>query len=286
MKTILAPLAALSLLAAQAAPALAAPVPAAADWRTPDPENVLVIETNKGTVFVELSPLAAPAHTERLKTLTRAKFYDGLTFFRVIDGFMDQTGDPNNQGTGGSDLPNLEPEFGFRRGAGDPYAFVSKMAPTRDQPSATEVGFVGSLPVRSAPQMQMMMTADGKVGAWPLFCGGVAGMARGEAPDSANSQFFLMRALYPSLNRNYTAFGRVIAGQDAVRSIKIGEPPSDPMDRMLTVRVLADIPEAQRPKIQVMDARSPAFQALVAETQKAKGDSFSICDVEIPSKVG
>ncbi|MDB5429015.1 MAG: peptidylprolyl isomerase [Caulobacter sp.] len=286
MKTILAPLAALSLLAAHAAPALSAPAPTAADWRTPDPENVLVIETNKGTVFVELSPLAAPAHAERLKTLTRAKFYDGLTFFRVIDNFMDQTGDPNNQGTGGSTLPNLEPEFGFRRGASDPYAFVTKMAPTNDQPSATEVGFVGSLPVRSAPQMQMMMTADGKVGAWPLFCGGVAGMARGEAPNSANSQFFLMRALYPSLNRNYTAFGRVIAGQDAVRKIKVGEPPADPMDRMLTVRVLADIPEAQRPKVQVMDARSPAFQALVAETQKAKGPSFSICDVEIPSKVG
>jgi peptidylprolyl isomerase len=285
------PLVALALLAAlpaQAAPPTAAPaLPAttAADWRTPDPNNVLVIETTKGRVFVELNPVAAPAHVERIRTLAKAHFYDGQTFFRVIDGFMAQTGDPQNQGTGGSTLPNLQPEFGFRRGAQDPYVFVAKMAPTADQPSATEVGFVGSLPVRSAPQMQMMVSADGKAGAWPLFCPGVAGMARGQAEDSGNSQFFLMRDVYASLNRNYTAFGRVIAGEEAIRALKTGEPVPQPQDKMLSVTLLADIPEAKRPQIQVLSAASPAFKTLVAATQAARGASFSICDVDIPSKV-
>src|SRR5579859_1238085 len=82
----------------------AAPVapltPTAADWRPVDAANTVVIETNKGVVYVELAPLAAPAASERIKKLARAHFYDGLTFFRVIDEFMAQTGDPKNDGSG------------------------------------------------------------------------------------------------------------------------------------------------------------------------------------------
>jgi peptidylprolyl isomerase len=288
MKTALLTFAAVAALAltAVAAPALAIPEPPPNDWRIPNPENVLVIETTQGLVFVELNPIVAPNHVERIKTLARQKFYDGLGFFRVIDGFMAQTGDPKNDGTGGSSLPNLEPEFGFRRGSYDPYTFVTKLDPTPDQPSATEVGFMGSMAVRSQPSMQMMMTADGKADAWPLFCSGVAGMARGNDANSANSQFFLMRSFYTSLNRNYTAFGRVIAGKATIQKLKVGEPPADPMDRMKSVFVLADIPENLRPKIRVLDARSPSFKALVEETEKAKGPDFSICDVDIPSRVG
>jgi peptidylprolyl isomerase len=55
----------------------------------------------------------ADAHVERIKTLTRRKFFDGLKFFRVIDDFMAQTGDPQNTGEGDSDLPNLAPQFKF-----------------------------------------------------------------------------------------------------------------------------------------------------------------------------
>ena len=70
-------------------------------WRTVDPENVLVVETNKGRIIAELAPVAAPAHVDRIKTLTRQGFYDGRSFFRVIDGFMAQTGDPEDTGKGG-----------------------------------------------------------------------------------------------------------------------------------------------------------------------------------------
>lgn len=82
--------------------ASAASAQQASDWRTPDPENILVVDTNKGRIIVELSPETAPNHVARVRDLAKAHFYDGLTFFRVIDSFMAQTGDPKNDGTGGS----------------------------------------------------------------------------------------------------------------------------------------------------------------------------------------
>lgn len=76
-----------------------------------DPENTLVMETTKGRVVIELRPDLAPGHVERLKTLSRQGFYDGIVFHRVIDGFMAQVGCPHGTGTGGSDLPDLKQEF-------------------------------------------------------------------------------------------------------------------------------------------------------------------------------
>src|SRR5580698_2444641 len=76
--------------------------PTDADWRTPDPQNVLVIDTNRGRIFVELSPVAAPLAVARIKELTRDGVYDGRSFFRVLDNFMDQTGDPLDSGLGQS----------------------------------------------------------------------------------------------------------------------------------------------------------------------------------------
>ena len=76
-----------------------------------DPENTLVIETTKGKVVIEMRPDLAPGHVERIKTLARQGFYDGIVFHRVIEGFMAQTGCPNGTGTGGSKMPNLKAEF-------------------------------------------------------------------------------------------------------------------------------------------------------------------------------
>ena len=76
-----------------------------------DPENTLLIETSKGNVVIELRPDLAPKHVERIKQLAREKFYDGIVFHRVIDGFMAQTGCPLGRGTGGSPHPNLPAEF-------------------------------------------------------------------------------------------------------------------------------------------------------------------------------
>jgi cyclophilin family peptidyl-prolyl cis-trans isomerase len=76
-----------------------------------DPENTLVMETTKGKVVIQLRPDLAPGHVERLKTLSREGFYDGIIFHRVIEGFMAQVGCPHGTGTGGSKLPDLKAEF-------------------------------------------------------------------------------------------------------------------------------------------------------------------------------
>jgi peptidylprolyl isomerase len=251
--------------------------PAAADWRTPNPEDVLVIDTNKGRILVEMLPEVAPNHVARVRELAREKFYDGQTFFRVIENFMDQTGDPQNNGMGGSTKPDLMAEFRFRRGA-------DGMVMAADQ-GVAEIGFIKSLPVKSQSSMLMPMTADGKVSAWALYCPGVAAMARAAEEDSANSQFFLMRAGYPSLEQRYTAWGRVIAGQDVVTAIKVGEPVAPPQDRMDKVRVLADIPPAERPQVRVIEPKSAWFKSEIESVRTAKGADFSACDVRIPVEV-
>ena len=76
-----------------------------------DPENTLVVETSKGTVVIEMRPDLAPNHVAHIKKLVREKFYDGIVFHRVIEGFMAQTGCPHGTGTGGSQYPDLKQEF-------------------------------------------------------------------------------------------------------------------------------------------------------------------------------
>ena len=79
---------------------------------THDPENILFLDLSNGKrVAIRLMPQWAPKHVERIKTLTRQGFYDGVIFHRVIDGFMAQTGDPTGTGRGVSDLPDLKAEF-------------------------------------------------------------------------------------------------------------------------------------------------------------------------------
>jgi peptidylprolyl isomerase len=75
-----------------------------------DKDNSLILETNRGTVVITMLPDLAPNHVARIKDLVREKFYDGVVFHRVIDGFMAQTGDPTGTGTGGSGK-KLKAEF-------------------------------------------------------------------------------------------------------------------------------------------------------------------------------
>ena len=276
----LASILALTSVALAGATASAAPgiQPGPGDWRTPDPENVLVIDTNQGRVIVELTPAVAPLTVERVKTLTRQHVYDGLTFFRVVEDFMDQTGDPKNTGEGDSALPNVPGEFSFRRSPSTPFVTI-------DRAGGSEVGFVGPLPVESKPIALAAMTADGKVPAIGLFCAGAIGFARTEDPNSGNSQFFLMRYDHAPLNGKYTAFGRVIAGETVVRSIKAGEPVPAPQDKMFKVQILADMPAASRPQVRVLDTASAYFAKRVAVAKAAAGDDFNPCDLEILSEV-
>jgi len=157
-------------------------------------ENILMLDLSNGKrVAIRLMPEWAPNHVERIKTLARQGFYDGVIFHRVIEGFMAQTGDPTGTGQGGSQLPDLAEEF-------NPMPHVR----------------------------------------------GTVSMARAQSEDSANSQFFIV--FYPrfSLDRNYTNFGRVIQGMDAVDAIARGEPPGNPT-RIVQASIAADNKPAPDP---------------------------------------
>ena len=174
------PFAALALIAAKAPapatepalPSIAAPADVAAN-----PANKLTLAlSNGGTVVIQLRPDIAPKHVERIQTLVRQGFYNGLAFHRVIPGFMAQGGDPKGTGEGGSTLPDLKAEFT----------------------------------------------------ALPFLRGTVAAARTGDNFDSANSQFFIMFVPNAGLNGQYTIFGRVLSGMDAVDKIAPGEPPAEP----------------------------------------------------------
>ena len=169
-----------------------------------DRDNILFLDLSNGKrVAIRLMPDWAPEHVERIKTLARQGFYDGVIFHRVIDGFMAQTGDPTGTGQGGSELPDLKAEF-------NPMPHVR----------------------------------------------GTVSMARAQAEDSANSQFFIV--FYPrfSLDKKYTNFGRVIAGMDAVDAINRGEPPRNPT-RIVQASIASDNKPAPTPaQISAMNAAS------------------------------
>jgi peptidylprolyl isomerase len=130
------------------------------------------MDLKDGRVVIELLPKVAPNHVAQIKKLTRAGFYNGIIFHRVIAGFMAQTGDPTGTGTGGSTLPDLKAEFNdetFWRGA-------VGMARSSDPDSANSQFFI------------CLDTADFLDGQYTLFGRVVEGMefvdniAKGEPP--------------------------------------------------------------------------------------------------------
>jgi len=264
-------------LGALAGAAHAQQAPDPLNWRQLDPENTLYIDTVHGRIVVELYPEIANLHVDRIKTLTRAGFYDGLLFHRVIDDFMAQTGDPLGTGEGASNLPDLREQFMFRRGPDMPFVQAAVQ-------SGARLGFYKALPIETQPDAQMAVTADGKVWSNALHCPGIASMARADDPNSANSQFFLMRQPNTALDKRYTPWGRVVWGQEAVNAIAVGNPPPNP-DRMIAVRIAADVPVAERAPIFVLRSDGPQFRELVEETRRARGADFSVCDVQVPARV-
>jgi cyclophilin family peptidyl-prolyl cis-trans isomerase len=104
-----------------------------------DPENTIVMTLKDDCkVTIALRPDLAPKHVAQIKALIADKFYDGIIFHRVIDGFMAQTGDPTGTGMGGSKLPDIPAEFSnepFKRG-------TLGMARSQDPNSANSQFFI------------------------------------------------------------------------------------------------------------------------------------------------
>jgi peptidylprolyl isomerase len=121
-----------------------------------DPQNTLILETKNGKIVIRLRPDLAPKHVAQIKALVARKFYDGIVFHRVIAGFMAQTGDPQGNGTGGSDLPNIPAEFTqtpFKRG-------TLGMARSSDPDSANSQFFIC---LADAPFLDGKYTVFGEV---------------------------------------------------------------------------------------------------------------------------
>ena len=140
---------------------------------------------------------------------------------------------------------------------------------------------MGVMMVGSQPDALMAMMTDGRVTAQARFCKGVLGMARTNEPNTANSQFFFMRDTRPDLDGKYTPVGRVLVGLDVVRALKVGEPVAEPQDRMTTVRLLSEIPAAERPRVLVRDTAAPEFAGVI----QARGARFDPCDLDIEAVV-
>ena len=267
--------------AAPAAPATAAPagpMPAESDWKPLDPANTLVIDSTKGRIIVEMHPELTPASVARIKALTRSGYYTGSLFYRVL-AFAAQTGDKGAK-TFRSPLPNLKSEATFTLTPTIPYASFAGS-------DGGDLGFVGTMPVvvqaDPAPAPGQPVTSGH---GYQLLCPGTAAFAHeADKINSANSQIFFMRTIGYKMEKDYTAWGRVVQGQDVVAALNNGEPPKVP-DKMSRVRVMADMPAAERPTLQVLDTRSPAYIAMVRKTFATEGVNFNLCDTPVPTRGG
>jgi peptidylprolyl isomerase len=245
---------------------------AAPSWFALDPQNTLVIDTTKGRIVIAMRPDFAPQSVARIRLLSREHVYDGLLFHRVIDHFVDQTGNPNNHDGGVSKHPNLPPEF---------FATLQdkQIDAVATRASDGITGFVGVQPFAAMP----VPGHPGSWRAWGVYCEGVTGMGRQAAIDTGNSEIFFMRDAARRLDHDYSVWGRVVAGEDVVRAVAVGEPPAHP-DRMLRVSVMADLPVAERPHLEVVDTSSKQFQVTVGEARQKSGADFSVCDVPTPTR--
>ncbi|WP_017930828.1 peptidylprolyl isomerase [Robiginitomaculum antarcticum] len=263
-------------------------------WRTPAQDNLLYVTTNKGLIVVELIPEIAPNHVTQIKALAQKKFYDMIVFHRVIDGFMNQTGDPTGTGMGDSDLPDIPGEFTFRRDSSMPVSLLNRRQVNPRDPNAgiVDVGFYKSFPVATRPisdaGWSLDGNTDGKVDAWGLHCSGVTSMARSAEPNSANSQFFLLRGTAPWLDQQYSVWGNTVYGRQHLTEFNVGVAGEDAgfvPDQMETVRLGSDLPENEQLAIQVLKTDGPDYRRFIANQKLADGTYPDICEIVIPTRI-
>lgn len=234
-----------------------------ANWREVNPKNLLLIDVSYGRIVVELAPQFAPRHVARVRALARAHFYDGLSFYRVIDGFVAQggigeatasTADRPISESVKKAWPPLKAEF--TRPIGNDVDFTPLGSPDLFAP---QVGHVAGFPVGRDPKDKTM---------WIIHCPGTFAFARDNGANTATTEFYIVIGQAPRrLDRNLTAFGRVIDGMQYVQKLNRGDPDvesgviQDPKrrDKILKALIAADLPPAQQPHYQVMRTNTKAF---------------------------
>lgn len=259
-------------------------------WRTVDQENLLYIDTDHGRIIIEMASEFAPNHVARMRELADARFYDGLVFHRVIDGFMAQAGGARTNPAWSTDLPDMQAEFTTRRDPNtDPVVEIQdRMVNDRSDRRIAKAGFWNGFPIGTDPSVQAAITGDGRVSSWLLHCEGAAAMARTSNPDSAGSQFYITRGHAEHLNAQYTVWGRVRVGQGAVDDINVGtmgENPGFTPDSIRLIRVGSDLPEEQQVTVQVADTNSDAFAAWLDTQRASNGNLPDICEIDIPVRI-
>jgi peptidylprolyl isomerase len=284
---VCAALVASPLAAGQTAPprtmadVLAASTPA--DWRPLDPQNTLYLQLASGRVVIELAPDFAPAHAANLRTLVRQKYFDGLGVIRSQDNFVVQWGDADGKRSLGEARATLPPEFSVPLRASLPFTRL----PDPDG-YAPEVGFSGGFPAARDP-------AAGQ--AWLAHCYGMVGAGRGNEPESGNgTELYVVTGHAPrQLDRNIALVGRVLLGMELLSVLPRGtgplgfyEQPSQHVP-IASVRLAADVPEAERLRIEVLRTDTATFAALVEARRNRRDDWYKVpagyidlCNVPLP----
>lgn len=262
-------LAAVSAVAAAAA--WAGPADDPANWRKVDPENLLVLTIKRQEVLIELRPDFAPAHVAQIRKIARDGNFDALPFHRVIDDFMAQGGEVSAVYQLQNPYPNLKAEFTFRRKPAEKP--VQWIGPGQ----GGQMGYLDGFIVSGQADAVADLVADGAVRTYALHCPGIASMARTDDPNSADTQFFLMRQANDALDQGYTVWGRALTGLEVIRSIKAGPEETDGRmspavaDKLAKAVIAADIPEARRPTVYVQRTDGPLFAPTV---ERLRAESF------------
>jgi len=265
----------------------------ASHWRALDPENTLLMELASGQVLIELAPRFAPAHAANIRALARGGYWDGLAILRVQDNFVTQWGDPDGDDTAKArTLPagasaKLPAEFSV------PLDKVGKAAGFTRLPDkegwAPRTGFAQGFPVAADPK-------TGK--AWLAHCYGMVGAGRGDAVDSSNgAELYAVIGQAPrGLDLNITLVGRVLKGMELLSALPRGTAAMGFYDKpeqrtgIQRLRLLAEVPAAERPALQVLKTESSTWTQLLDARRYRSGwfvhspGYIDICSANVPTR--
>ena len=255
------------------------------DWRPVDPARLLVMELAGGRVLIELAPTFAPGHVGNVQTLVRAGYFDGLAIVRVQDNYVVQWGDAD----GKRDLGAID------RKLPDEYSVSAGSVPFTPLPDgdvyAPEVGWSDGFPVGRE---------SARGAAWIAHCYGVVGVGRDMPPDNGSgAELYVVSGHAPRhLDRNLAMVGRVLQGMDVLTSLPRGTGPlgfyEQPAQRVPIgrVRLAVDLPQVERPLLEVLRTDTATFGAYVASRRFRREGFFvaptgrvELCNVAVPVRV-